>query len=194
MRDRVLQRALLFENLTVSPGTRPHRLLIRVTLSYRGQTETAEEEASDTPRSRVEGAARASIMVLDRLLTESSVALEGAKIVEAFDREFAFVAVQGLGGRETILMTGTSEIKESAERAAVFAVLDATNRWTEAQAAGLNYAANHEPIIVERGAPQRCAPVVRGKAKGPVGTAIELIQERKKVRGSRSLLSGNSGD
>ena len=133
VRDRVLQRALLFENLTVSPGQRPHRLLIRVTLSYRGQTETAEEEASDTPRSRVEGAARASIMVLDRLLTESSVALEGAKIVDAFDREFAFVAVQGLGGRETILMTGTSEIKESAERAAVFAVLDATNRWTEAR-------------------------------------------------------------
>jgi hypothetical protein len=136
VRDRVLQRALLFENLTVSPGTRPHRLLIRVTLSYRGQTETAEEEASDTPRSRVEGAARASILVLDRLLTESSVALEGAKIVEAFDREFAFVAVQGLGGRETILMTGTSEIKESAERAAVFAVLDATNRWTEARRPG----------------------------------------------------------
>src|SRR5262249_52500053 len=81
IRDRVLQRALLFENLSVSPGNRPHRLLIRVTLSYRGATETAEEEASDTPRSRVEGAARASILVLDRLLTESSVALEGAKIV-----------------------------------------------------------------------------------------------------------------
>ena len=59
------------------------------------------------------------------------MALEGAKIVEAFDREFAFVAVQGLGGRESLLLTGTAEIKESAERAAVFAVLDATNRWTE---------------------------------------------------------------
>ena len=35
------------------------------------------------------------------------MALEGAKIVEGFDREFAFVAVQGLGGRETMLMTGT---------------------------------------------------------------------------------------
>jgi hypothetical protein len=136
VRDRALQRALLFENLQVSPGQRPHRIMIQVTLSYRGQTESAEEEASDTPRSRVEGAARASILVLDRLLTESAVALEGAKIVEAFDREFAFVAVQGLGGRDTILMTGTSEIKESAERAAVFAVLDATNRWTEARRPG----------------------------------------------------------
>jgi hypothetical protein len=133
VRDRVLQRALLFENLAVAPGRRPHRIMITVTLSYHGQTDSAEEETADTPRSRVEAAAKASVTVVDRLLTDSSIALEGAKIVEAFDREFAFVAVQGLGGRETILMTGTSEIKESAERAAVFAVLDATNRWTEAR-------------------------------------------------------------
>ncbi|HET8837219.1 MAG TPA: hypothetical protein VFN08_21020 [Gemmatimonadales bacterium] len=136
VRERVLQRTVLFENLSVAPGRRQHRIAISVTLSYRNQTETAEEEASDTPRSRVEGAARAAVTVLDRLLTDSSIALEGAKIVEGFDREFAFVAVQGLGGRDTTLMTGTSEIKESAERAAVFAVLDATNRWTEARRPG----------------------------------------------------------
>ncbi len=133
LRDKMLQRALLFENLTVAPGKRPHRIAITVTLSFRGQTDTAEEEASDTPRSRVEGAAKASVTVVDRLLTEFSIALEGAKIIEAFDREFAFVAVQGLGGRETSLLTGSAEIRESAERAAVFAVLDATNRWTEAR-------------------------------------------------------------
>jgi hypothetical protein len=133
VRDKVLQRALLFENLAVAPGRRPHRIMITVTLSYKGNTDSAVEETADTPRSRVEAAAKASVTVVDRLLMDSSIALEGAKIVDAFDREFAFVAVQGLGGRETILMTGTSEIKESAERAAVFAVLDATNRWTEAR-------------------------------------------------------------
>ena len=131
VRDLVLQRAVLFENLTVAPGKRPHRIMIAVTLSYRGQTESAEEESSDTPRNRVEAAAKAAVTVLDRLLADSSLALEGAKIMEGFDREFAFVAVQGLGGRETLLLTGTAEIKESPERAAVFAVLDATNRWTE---------------------------------------------------------------
>jgi hypothetical protein len=136
VRDKLLQRALLFETMSVSPGKRPLRISITVTLSFRGQTETAEEEASDTPRSRVEGAAKASVTVIDRLLTDFSIALEGAKIVEAFDRQFAFVAVQGLGGRETSLLTGTAEIKESAERAAVFAVLDATNRWTEARRPG----------------------------------------------------------
>jgi hypothetical protein len=133
VRDKTLQRALLFETMSVAPAKRPHRLTITVTLSFRGQTDTAEEETSDTARNRVEAAAKASVVVIDRLLTDFSIALEGAKIVEAFDREFAFVAVQGLGGRETSLLTGSAEIKESAERAAVFAVLDATNRWTEAR-------------------------------------------------------------
>ena len=133
VRDQVLRRAVLFENLTVAPGRRPHRISISVTLSFRDMTETAEEESSDTPRSRVEAAAKAAVTVLDRLLSDSqaSVALEGARILDAFDREFAFVGVQKLGGRDSVLLTGTAAIKESAERAAVFAVLDATNRWTE---------------------------------------------------------------
>jgi hypothetical protein len=136
VRQRLLTRAVLFEGLTVAPGKRPHRITLAVTLSLKGQTETAEEESSDTPRSRVEAAAKAAVAALDRLLSDNSIALEGAKIVDAFDREFAFVAVQGLGGRETLLLTGTAQIKESAERAAVFAVLDATNRWTEARRPG----------------------------------------------------------
>ena len=136
VRKQALQRTLLFENLTVSPGNRPHRITITVSLSYGDRTEAAAEESSDTPRSRVEAAAKAAVSVLDRLLERHSLALEGAKIVEAFDREFAFVAVQGLGGRDTLMLTGSAEIKESAERAAVFAVLDATNRWTEVRRGG----------------------------------------------------------
>jgi len=53
--------------------------------------------------------------------------------VDAFDRKFVMVAVHGLGGREAQLLTGTCEIRESAERSAVLAVLDATNRWTDAR-------------------------------------------------------------
>jgi hypothetical protein len=130
-RERSGQRSVLFERCTVAPGRRPHRINIQVSLTFEGVTETAEEESSDTPRSRVEAAAKAAITALDKLLADNSIALEGAKIVDAFDREFVFVAVQGLGGRETLLLTGTAEIRESAERSAVFAVLDATNRWTE---------------------------------------------------------------
>ena len=50
VRDKVLQRAVLFESLSVAPGKRPHRISITVTLSFRGTTETAEEESSATPR------------------------------------------------------------------------------------------------------------------------------------------------
>jgi hypothetical protein len=133
VRDRAMKRAALFESLSVSPGKRPHRVQIQVALSFGGRTAHAEEEISDTPRSKVEGAARAAVTVLDQLLSDHSVALEGAKIMNAFDREFVLVAVQGLGGREAVLLIGTAEVKESAERAAVFAVLDATNRWAEAR-------------------------------------------------------------
>src|SRR6266571_4544800 len=58
---------------------------------------------------------------------------EGAQLVEAFDRRFVLVAVHGLGGREAQLLTGTCEIRESAERSAVLAILDATNRWVDAR-------------------------------------------------------------
>jgi hypothetical protein len=133
VRDRALRRAALFESMYVAQGKRPHRVTIAVTLSFAGRSGTAEEESSDTPRSRVESAARAAVSVLDQLLSDHSVALEGAKIIDAFDREFVLAAVQGLGGREAVLLIGTSEVKESAERAAVFAVLDATNRWAEAR-------------------------------------------------------------
>ena len=126
-------RAVLFEGMTVAPARRPHRVGMVVTLSFGGQTESAEEESADTPRARVEAAARAAVQVLDRLLPDHSVALEGARIVDAFERQWVFAGVQGLGGREPLLLAGTGEIKESAERAAVFAVLDATNRWVEAR-------------------------------------------------------------
>src|SRR5436309_2621464 len=77
--------------------------------------------------------ARAAAGCLDDLLPDNSIALEGAQLVEAFDRKFVLVAVHGLGGREAQLLTGTCEIRESAERSAVLAILDATNRWVDAR-------------------------------------------------------------
>ena len=51
------------------------------------------------------------------------------KCIEAFDREFVFVGVTARVSRETALLTGSCEIRDSAETAASLAVLDATNRW-----------------------------------------------------------------
>jgi len=98
-----------------------------------GREAEAEEQGTDTMRNRIEAAARASALCLDVLLADNSVALEGAQIIDAFDRKFVLVAVHGLGGREAQLLTGTCEVRESAERSAVLAVLDATNRWADAR-------------------------------------------------------------
>jgi hypothetical protein len=132
VRERSLQRAVLFENVSLTTGRKAHKTQVQVTLSMLGQSETAEEEAADTPRARVDATARAALAALDRLLGETgSLHLEGARLVREFEREFVFVAVAALTGRDSVLLTGTAEVRESPERAAVFAVMDATNRWSE---------------------------------------------------------------
>ena len=133
VRTRSKQRVVVFHSLEVRPSERPQRVLVRVRLSFAGREAEAEEQGTDTVRNRVEAAARAAALCLDELLPDNSIALEGATIIEAFDRKFVLVAVHGLGGREAQLLTGTCEIRESKERSAVLAVLDATNRWTDAR-------------------------------------------------------------
>jgi len=133
VKTRAKRRVVMFQGLEVRPGSRPQRVLVRVKLSFEGKDAEAEEQGTDTMRNRVEAAARATALCLDELLPDNSIALEGAQIIEAFDRKFVFVAVHGLGGREAQLLTGTCEIRESGERSAVLAVLDATNRWTDAR-------------------------------------------------------------
>ena len=130
---RAKQRVVVFRGLEIRPAERAQRVLVRVKLTYGEREAEAEEKGTDTLRNRVEAAARATAACLDELVPDNSLALEGAQLVEAFERRFVFVAVHGLGGREAQLLTGTCEIRESAERSAVLAVLDATNRWVDAR-------------------------------------------------------------
>jgi hypothetical protein len=131
--ERAKKRVVVFRGLEVRPAERPQRVLVRVKLAFGEKEAEAEELGTDTVRNRVEAAARAAATCLDELIPDNSIALEGASIIDAFDRKFVLVAVHGLGGREAQLLTGTCEIRESAERSAVLAVLDATNRWVDAR-------------------------------------------------------------
>lgn len=131
VRARANKRVVVFRNLDVRPADRPQRVVMRVKLAFNDREAEAEEVGTDTARNRLEAAARAAAACLDQLLPDNSIALEGAVLVEAFEHHFVLVAVHGLGGREAQLLTGTCEVRESAERAAVLAVLDATNRWVD---------------------------------------------------------------
>ena len=75
--------------------------------------------------------ARATVSLLDKMLAKGSMLLEGARVIQALDHEVVFATVQAINGRDAVLLTGTAEVRQSPERAAVLAVLDATNRWSE---------------------------------------------------------------
>jgi hypothetical protein len=133
VREQALMRSVLFESVQVGPGRRPGRSVVQVTLSCLGAQETAEEEGPDSGRGRVESAARAAVAVLDRWVSRGSLVLDAVKPIEVNDRALVLATVQAVNGRESLILTGTAESRGSPERAAVLAVLDATNRWTEAR-------------------------------------------------------------
>ena len=122
-------RVLFFEDVEVR-RSRSKGITCRVTLRKGDQSYTGEAEGMENERTRLELAGRAALKAIAELESTSRVLdLGGARVVEAFDREFVFVAVTAQMVRETVLLTGTCEVKESPETACVLAVLDATNRW-----------------------------------------------------------------
>ena len=125
----VPRRNLYFEDVEVR-RSRTRGVACRVTLRKGDESYIGEAEGLESERSRIELAARAALAAIARAEPEQRMlALDGAKVVEAFDRQFVFVGVTGRAGRDSMLLTGSCEIRDSAETAAVLAVLDATNRW-----------------------------------------------------------------
>jgi hypothetical protein len=133
VRSQANQRAVLFDDVQVANGPRPRWVSASVTLTCDGQMETATEEGPDTARNRLETVARAAVRVIERLLDKHVLALEGVQRHEAFGKDWVMVGVAAVGGRGSTLLVGSAEVRESAEHAAVFAVLDATNRWVSAR-------------------------------------------------------------
>ena len=127
------RRLLIFEDVEVR-RSRTRGVVCRVTLAKGGTEYVGEAEGQETERARIELSARATVLAIvesfkasvggDRMLS-----LEGSKLIEAFDREFIFVSVVARIARESVVLTGSSEVRGSPETSAVLAVLDATNRW-----------------------------------------------------------------
>ncbi len=130
VKTRALRREVVFQHLDIYTTER-RRVKFQLTLQVDGNEVVAEQEAADTPKARVQAAARVAVTALDQLLPEGTIELEGVKQVEAFGTEFAFVGVHVLVGRKTKLLTGSCEVTDGFEQAAALAALDATNRWTQ---------------------------------------------------------------
>ena len=127
------RRVLTFEDVEVR-RSRSRGVVCRVTLSRDGQEFVGESEGQESERSRIDLAARSTLLAIvsaskATMGGERSLALEGSTTIDAFDREFVFVSVAARVGREPVVLTGSCEVRDSAETSAVLAVLDATNRW-----------------------------------------------------------------
>jgi hypothetical protein len=130
--DKRRARVLYFEDIEVR-RSRVKGVTCRVTLKKGDESFVGEAEGLESERMKVELAARATLTAITQSGETRPATLEGCQIVEAFEREFIFVGVRSRFERESVLLTGTAEAKESRETAAVLAVLDATNRWIEYQ-------------------------------------------------------------
>jgi hypothetical protein len=127
--ERANGRLLYFEDVEVR-RSRAKGIACRVTLKKGEESFVGEAEGMENERSRIELAARAALQALAQAEpSDRALALDGVRLIEAFDREFVFVGVTARLSRTSALLTGSCEIRESAETASVLAVLDATNRW-----------------------------------------------------------------
>jgi len=123
------RRRLYFEDVEVR-RSRTKGVTCRVTLRKGDASYIGEAEGAETERSRAELAARAAVFAIGQAEGEArQLALDGCKLIDAFDREFVIVGLTARWGRESAFLSGTCEIKDSPETASVLAVLDATNRW-----------------------------------------------------------------
>ena len=128
------KRRLYFEDVEVR-RSRASGISCRVTIRRGDETFVGEATGLETDRLRMETSARAAVIAVCMVANADddgrSLAFEGARLIEAFDREFVFVALTTRFGRESALLTGSAEVKDGIETASVLAVLDATNRWVE---------------------------------------------------------------
>jgi hypothetical protein len=125
------KRRLYFEDVEVR-RSRASGMSCRVTLRSGADVYVGEAQGLETDRLRTETAARAAVVAVSQADIEGrALAFEGARVIDAFERQFVFVALTTRFGRESALLTGSAEIKDGIETASVLAVLDATNRWVE---------------------------------------------------------------
>jgi len=124
------KRRLYFEDVEVR-RSRTLGVACRVTLKKGDETFVGEADGMDE-RQRIELAARAALAAISAAEGDTrTLGLEGCRQLDAFQRQFVFVGVTARFGRDSSLMTGSAEVKESPEQSAVLAILDATNRWVE---------------------------------------------------------------
>lgn len=120
---------------------KPNGLKITVGVEWRGRTYKGVAEAADLPRARMEAIAEATLRAVEMAMNEAqrtpegeepgelSLSLDGVKLLDTFDRQFALVAVHAMSGRDIVSLAGTASVQDHPDRSVILATLQAVDRW-----------------------------------------------------------------
>lgn len=130
------QSRLLFYSHQVETE-RSNQVKHRVEIEWLGDSYVGEARSADLPRPKLEAVAQATLEAVQKALTEKlsderravTLALDGVRVIDAFERKFVLVAVHAISGRDVARLAGTTVTDESTDRAAILATLQATDRW-----------------------------------------------------------------
>jgi hypothetical protein len=117
---------------------RSHQVRHRVEIEWKGERYAGTAAAADLPRGRLEAVTKATLSAVEAAVAAEvaetsrpgvTLALDGVKIVHAFDCDFVLVAVHAMAGRDVAPLAGATVVESSSARAAILAALQATDRW-----------------------------------------------------------------
>jgi hypothetical protein len=122
-----------------------NRARVTVSLEWDDQRFEGTAVSADLPRPRLEAAANAALRAVEAVAAANAknpeapplvaLALDGVKVVEAFDRRFALVAVHALAGRQIIALSGAAVVTDRTDGSVILATLQATDRWVRGRMA-----------------------------------------------------------
>ena len=138
IRTESVEPRILFMGLQVETK-RTHQVHFQVELEWRGSRHRGEATGADVARTRMETVAGAALRAIEAAAAAQgtkglTLALDGVKAIDAFDRRFALVAVNAFQGRQVTALSGTAQIEDSPDKAVILATLQATCRWVRGRA------------------------------------------------------------
>lgn len=114
---------------------RPHRVRFRVAVEWKGERFEGEASGTELPRTRLEVIANATLQAVETAVSAEgeggffTLALDGVKVVDAFDRQHVLVGVHAMTRRDVKRLAGSAGVTDSPDRAVILATLQATDRW-----------------------------------------------------------------
>jgi hypothetical protein len=130
------EERILFLGHTAEPE-RTHRVRYQVEVEWLGQKFKGVASGADLPPKRLETVAQATLRGVEAAVAAGrgedrpmvALELDGVRLVDAFDRTYALVAVHAIGGREVRRLSGASVVEDVPDRAVILATLQAADRW-----------------------------------------------------------------